>query len=222
MWQRGDVQSGVAFGPFRLDSSSAQLHRGKDVVPLRPEALAVLQYLLERRGPLVETAALIAAVWPDAVPGGAALRACVGELRRALADPARASLYIETVPRRGYRFVAKLAAQRAPKLARKRSAASSHTPAIVGRGQELAALQAAWGRALAGHRQIVSVSGEAGIGKTALLEAFLAANKRALAGVWVARGQCVEQYGPGEPFLPILEGLGRLCQAPGGARIVGL
>ena len=43
-----------------------------------------------------------------------------------------------------------------------------------------------------------------------------------LAKAWVARGQCVEQYGTGEPFLPILEGIGRLCRAPGGSRIVTL
>jgi tetratricopeptide (TPR) repeat protein len=94
--------------------------------------------------------------------------------------------------------------------------------AIVGRRQELAALQTVWHRALTGHRQLCVVSGEVGIGKSALLEAFFAAQKRALAKAWVARGQCVEQYGTGEPFLPILEGIGRLCRAAGGSRIVSV
>jgi tetratricopeptide (TPR) repeat protein len=100
--------------------------------------------------------------------------------------------------------------------------AESPLAAIVGRRQELAALQAVWRRALTGHRQLCVVSGEVGIGKSALLEAFVAAESRALAKALVARGQCVEQYGTGEPFLPIFEGIGRLCRAAGGSRIVSI
>jgi DNA-binding winged helix-turn-helix (wHTH) protein/tetratricopeptide (TPR) repeat protein len=211
----------VAFGPFRLDSDGAELRRGKRVISLRPDTLAILQYLVERRGQLVETRELIGAVWPDTVIADATLKARVGELRRALADTAGAASYIETVPRRGYRFVADVVVRRAPSPARGRAAAAPQA-ALVGRGHELAVLQAAWRRALAGRRQVVFASGEAGIGKTALVEAFLAAQDRSLAAAWIARGQCVEQYGTGEPFLPILEGIGRLCRAPGGSRIVSL
>src|SRR5262249_35129774 len=71
------------------------------------------------------------------------------------------------------------------------------------------------------------VTGEPGIGKTALIDAFLAglagspgdpngsAANRVTASAWIARGQCVEQYGAGEPYLPILEALGRLCREAG-------
>ena len=93
---------------------------------------------------------------------------------------------------------------------------------MVGRSHELAALQAAWRRALTGRRQVCFVSGEAGIGKTVLLDAFLAAQERSSKKPKVARGQCVEQYGTGEPFLPILEGIGRLCTAAGGSRTVSV
>jgi predicted ATPase len=72
--------------------------------------------------------------------------------------------------------------------------------------------------ALAGERQLAFVSGEVGIGKTTVVERFLAS----LAGsqVRISRGQCVEQYGVGEPYLPILKALGHLGQAPGGERVV--
>src|SRR5262245_18763388 len=221
MWQEDCVPTCVAFGPFRLDSHSAELRRGKRVIPLRPEAFAILQYLVERHGQVVETADLIGAVWPDTAIGERILRDCVNELHKGLGDAARAAACIETVPRRGYRFAAKVVEHPDPLLTRTRGAVSAQA-AIVGRTEELATLEAVWRRVLAGQRQVVLVSGEAGIGKTALLDAFLAVNERSLAGAWVARGQCVEQYGTGEPFLPLLDGIGRLCRAPGGARIVTL
>jgi len=76
-------------------------------------------------------------------------------------------------------------------------------------------------RALDGRRQVVFISGEAGIGKTALVEAFLL---RAAADpqVWLARGQCLEQFGSGEAYLPALEAVSRLCQEPGRGRFVDL
>src|SRR5262249_18554262 len=66
--------------------------------------------------------------------------------------------------------------------------------------------------------QIVFVTGEPGIGKTTLVEAFLA-QMAADDKVWIARGQCIEHYGAGEAYLPILEALGRLCREPGGQRV---
>ena len=69
---------------------------------------------------------------------------------------------------------------------------------IVGRLSELARLQAYWRTALAGPRQVVFVSGTIGVGKTALVRAFLDRVKSA----WVIQGDSVEQYGAGEPYLP--------------------
>jgi len=79
---------------------------------------------------------------------------------------------------------------------------------LVGRLSELARLQDSWSRASAGSRQIVFVSGTIGIGKTALVRAFL----ESLDEAWIIEGQCVEQYGSGEPYLPVLEGLARLVR----------
>jgi len=92
---------------------------------------------------------------------------------------------------------------------------------LVGREAELDRLRGLLERALDGRRQVVFISGEAGIGKTALVEAFLL---RAAADpqVWLARGQCLEQFGPGEAYLPALEAVSRLCQEPGRERFVDL
>ena len=85
-------------------------------------------------------------------------------------------------------------------------------PGIVGREDELSQLSHALDRALAGERQIVFVAGEPGIGKTTLVDAFLsqASAQSARGRVLVGHGQCVEQYGAGEAYLPLLEAIGRL------------
>jgi predicted ATPase len=95
----------------------------------------------------------------------------------------------------------------------------SESSPLVGRDAELARLDEARERAFAGRRQVVFVTGEPGIGKTALVEAFLA-RLDPTAGLRVGRGQCIEQYGAGEPYLPLLEALGRLGRAPGGGQLV--
>jgi hypothetical protein len=72
---------------------------------------------------------------------------------------------------------------------------------------------------LSGRRQFLFITGEAGLGKTALVETFLDAIN-ADRSLWVGRGQCIEHYGAGEAYLPVLEALGRLCQLPGGDDLV--
>jgi DNA-binding winged helix-turn-helix (wHTH) protein/tetratricopeptide (TPR) repeat protein len=92
---------------------------------------------------------------------------------------------------------------------------------LVGRETALAQMQGWLRRAMGGERQVVFVTGEAGIGKTTLVEAFLQRVKQD-STVWVGQGQCLEQYGAGEAYLPVLEAVSRLCQEPGRAGLVGV
>jgi tetratricopeptide (TPR) repeat protein len=82
---------------------------------------------------------------------------------------------------------------------------------------ELARLHHCWAKALDGARQIVFLSGEPGIGKTTLMDAFVE-HLRTQPEVRITHGQCVEQYGAGEAYLPLLEATTRLCQGPGSER----
>ena len=86
--------------------------------------------------------------------------------------------------------------------------AQTHRP-VVGRDVELRRLRTHFEQALAGTRQIVFVAGELGLGKTALARTFL---DTVGPEVWIAAGQCVEQYGAAQPYLPVIDGLGRLCR----------
>jgi hypothetical protein len=82
-------------------------------------------------------------------------------------------------------------------------------------------LQTALGQARAGALQVVFVTGEPGIGKTSVIEAFLAQAAQD-PHLWIAQGQCIEHYGVGEAYLPVLEALGGLCKEPGGQELIGL
>jgi DNA-binding winged helix-turn-helix (wHTH) protein/TolB-like protein len=92
------------FGPFRYNSAERVLFRGDELIPLVPKAADTLQALLERRGQVVGKAELMKAVWPDCVVEDVGLARNISLLRKALADDAE--VYIETIPRRGYRFAA--------------------------------------------------------------------------------------------------------------------
>ena len=86
---------------------------------------------------------------------------------------------------------------------------------LVGRDAALAQLRAALAASRQGQRQLVFVLGEAGIGKSALVERLVAN-----AGARVAFGQCIEHYGSSEAYMPVLEALNTLCRSEGGAAVV--
>src|SRR5262249_54914738 len=94
---------------FRLEIADASLWNGQHSVPLTPKAFSVLQCLAQRPGRLVTKQELIEAVWPGVFVGDAVLKVCVREIRRALADDPKVPQFIETVHRRGYRFIAHVA-----------------------------------------------------------------------------------------------------------------
>jgi DNA-binding winged helix-turn-helix (wHTH) protein/tetratricopeptide (TPR) repeat protein len=92
------------FGPFRLDADKSVLWRAGEIVPLTPRPLAVLQALVEAGGDVVPKADLKARVWPDTAVGDANLSVAVSTLRRAIGERDDGRSWVQTVPRRGYRF----------------------------------------------------------------------------------------------------------------------
>jgi predicted ATPase/DNA-binding winged helix-turn-helix (wHTH) protein len=207
----------------RIEAENEWAWCGARRLPLTPRAFAVLRHLVEHRGRLITKEELLTAVWRDAIVSDAALASGIRDLRKALGDSSHAPRYIQTVHRRGFRFIGPVAPPTAVVSAAgspARFAAPSHAPStLVGREAELASLHARLVTALSGQRQLVFVTGEPGIGKTALVEMFLAEVGEANA-LRIGRGQCVEQYGAGEAYLPVLEALGRLGRAPGGEQLV--
>jgi DNA-binding winged helix-turn-helix (wHTH) protein/alpha-beta hydrolase superfamily lysophospholipase len=105
-----------AFGPFRLEPAEGRLTRGEEVVALRPKVFDTLLVLVRNAGRLVEKDELMAAVWPDAVVEEGNLAHNVSTIRRALGGGRVDQSFIETVPKRGYRFVADVTAEGAPAI----------------------------------------------------------------------------------------------------------
>ena len=188
---------------------------------LRPKPFAVLAYLATHASRLVSREELAQAVWPDTHVGDGLLRGYVRDVRTALGDDAAAPRFIETVARLGYRFLAPVRPADDVVVPDVLTGTGNGAPRMVGRAAELRDLARRLALAIAGRRQLVLVTGEPGIGKTTLVDAFLA---RAIDGrdVWTARGQCVEHFGAAEAYLPVLEALGRLGRLPGGEQLVAM
>jgi predicted ATPase len=194
----------LAFGPFHLDGTQGRLWQGDQVIVLRPQSLALLRYLVAHPGRLVTKAELRQHVWAGTHVTDTVLRVSVHEIRQALGDVAAAPRYLATVGRQGYRFCLGDAPEAPPPLT---------TGPLVGRRDDVEAVAQCVQRAAQGARQLVLLSGEAGIGKTTVVEMVLA-RLGPESGVRSARGQCAEHYGAGEPYLPLLEALGQLCRGP--------
>src|SRR5262249_6509736 len=120
----------------------------------------------------------------------------------------------------GYRFIGPvrtLVARGGPET----EALFHRPPYFVGRAAALAQLAQWWTTARQGTRWVGVIAGEPGIGKTALVHTFVA-QVLAAEDVWVGYGQCLDHYGAGEAYLPLLEALGRLGRGPEGERLVAL
>ena len=225
----------VCFGPFRLDVTAGCVWRGGEMITLRPKVWQVLCVLVANPGRLLTKDDLIELVWEGDVVGDTLPNVSVTELRRALGDSAKKPLYIQTVHGRGFRFiatiqnVAALGQSAAPAAALGQSAAPVAAPGksvahdsgataastaaapsavLVGREPELELLAGVL-RADAECR-VGFISGEAGIGKTSLLNALL--RRGVSARAVVGRGQCLAHFGQSYPYLALLGALEDMCR----------
>ena len=103
-----------AFGSFRLDLSSGELRREAEEIAIEPRVFALLAYLVENSGRVITREELIEKLWPDTHVTDASLSQAVASLRSALDDNAQTPKYLATLPRRGYKFVAKVSEDRTP------------------------------------------------------------------------------------------------------------
>jgi predicted ATPase/DNA-binding winged helix-turn-helix (wHTH) protein len=209
------------FPPFRLDIANQCLWRRTDAgaderTRLTPKAFAVLRYLVERAGRLVTQDELLNALWPDTFVQPEVLKSHVLEIRHALGDDAKNPQFLETLPRRGYQFIAPV---RDPSTLIE-LAVELPSRKLVGRSTQIGELRNCWQRTLGSQREIVFITGEPGIGKTSLVDEFLRQAATDRTSMRIARGQCVEGYGGKEAYYPILEALGQLCQGSQGESVV--
>lgn len=219
-----------------VDLLSERLLRDGEPVALRPKTWTVLRHLMEHPGALVSREDLLAAAWPGSVISEGILNKSIGELRGALGDDRDSPRFIETVPRRGFRWIGAEAIRVEAADGKRRPAATpspiasplpdqpsgddalaavaplpAEDAAVVGLDRDLDTLERCFARATAGTRQVVFVTGEAGAGKSTLVETFLARIERGREAPRIAHSQCVEAWGQHEPYRPLLEAAERLA-----------
>src|SRR5215468_9190594 len=170
----------LTFGPFRLDLLQNRLWRETQPIAIRHQAFTVLRYLVMHADRLVTKAELLQHVWGGRQVTDSVLRGCIHAIRVALADTAATPQYLETVGRQGYRFRLGRAATRLQQ---------ADLRPVVGRQEEVEWLRERWLWAMAGRRQFSVISGEAGIGKTTVVDLFVASLPKTRE-VRVGRGQC--------------------------------
>jgi len=204
------------FHSFRLDPRNQCLWRDDQRVPITPKAFDVLRYLVEHPDRLVTQEEILEAVWPDTYVNQEVVKKYILGIRKVLGDSHEQPIFIETFPRRGYQFVARVIEE---STAAQSASSADPKQKMIGRGAALEGLDRALDHALRGQRQVVFVTGEAGIGKTTLVDVF---HQRAArhSKTRIARGQCVEGFGGKEAYYPMLEALGQLTRGSDGRFIV--
>lgn len=197
----------VEFAGFRLDMLAQRLWRGSESISLRPKSWQVLVQLVERPGALVTIDELLSAVWSETTVTPAVLTNVISELRRVFDDRGQPARVIETVHRRGYRFIAAVAPSGsgddpapAPDLV-----PESRLSHFIGRERELEQLEVCRQQAAAGEPQLVLVSGDAGIGKSTLLDQLARRVADTAQPVLLGRAHCREQRSGREGLSPLLD-----------------
>jgi DNA-binding winged helix-turn-helix (wHTH) protein len=205
------------FDCFALDTANQCLLRNGAAIDLPPKPYAVLRYLVENPGRLITHDELLDALWPETYVQPQVLRTYVLELRKVLGDDAGQPRFIQTMHKRGFRFVSPVTERNGMEhnAATGAGAQEPEAEAIFGRELELDLLRTQLRQLASGQRRVVFVAGEAGIGKTALVDAFCR-QLGASVGARVARGECVQGVGAKEEYYPVTEALCQLCAGPDG------
>jgi DNA-binding winged helix-turn-helix (wHTH) protein/tetratricopeptide (TPR) repeat protein len=197
------------FHAFRLDTVSHRLWRGQERVSVTPKAFDLLRYLVEHHDRLVTQDEILEALWPDTHVNPEVVKKYILEIRKALGDRSDQPAFIETFPKRGYQFVAPV--RDATVATPPGTSGMRARETIVGRDAEMAQLERSLEKASRGERQILFVTGEAGVGKTTLVDAFHGSVADS-PNLRIARGQCVEGFGGKEAYYPLLEAFGGLIR----------
>jgi eukaryotic-like serine/threonine-protein kinase len=182
----------LRFGPFILDAGRCELHKAGRPVRMERKVFDLLHYLIEHRGRIVTNQELLDQIWVGTKVSVASVRRVATLLRTALEDDPRQPRWIATVHGRGYRFIGEID----PEPTRRQltsSSADDYRHLLVGRQAEQRLMEEAVESATAGASSLLLVEGEAGIGKSRLLQ--WCADQAATHGARALLSACREEEG---------------------------
>jgi DNA-binding winged helix-turn-helix (wHTH) protein/tetratricopeptide (TPR) repeat protein len=208
------------FDRYRLNEQERQLLRGAEAVPLPPKLFDLLVELVHNAGRLLPKQDLLDTVWPEIAVEEGSLTRGISSLRHLLGSTVDGKDFIQTVSKRGYRFIATVRETADDELDDARPVVDgislppllSATGVVdfVGRDAELGHMQDVWQRATSGRHQLLLVGGEPGIGKTRLSQEF--GRRRGAEGSTVLMGGSDEEnLMPYQPFVESLSWYFRHC-----------
>jgi DNA-binding winged helix-turn-helix (wHTH) protein/tetratricopeptide (TPR) repeat protein len=203
------------FHAFRLDITNQCLWRGDERVSLAPKAFDLLRYLVDHADRLVTQEEILEALWADTFVNQEVVKKYILGIRKVLGDRHDKPEFIRTFPKRGYQFVAPIIEDRPTSTVKE----AETTKPFVERWAERGRLEEFLKRATRGERQVVFVAGEAGVGKTTLVDLFVQ-SAGLLPDLSIARGQCVEGFSGQEAYYPLLTALEQLVHAADARRFI--
>jgi len=196
------------FDAFELDVGLYRLSHEGETVAIGPKPFDLLLYLIRHPQRTIPKAELISEVWQAEAVSDSSIPTCITAVRRALGDDPDNPRFIQTIRGRGYRFIGNAISDSEIIIDSHRySVAASNSNTFVGRQAEMASLSAGLSQALSGDPQAFLLMGEAGMGKTRMIEEF--AQRSAAQGASVLVGRCREEEGAPAfwPWIQILRTL---------------
>jgi len=183
-------------GDFTVSPPTSSIYRGNASVRIEPKTMDVLVFLAQNAGALVKKEEILCGIWAGNFVAEEVLSNVVWKLRQVFKDDPRKPRYIETIHKKGYRLVAPV------NFPERRQAENGPPMVLIGHESERAEVQKCYDSMLLGRLVVVSVSGEAGIGKTTFINDFLRLHA---AECYAGRGRCSEHLAGTGAFLPILD-----------------
>jgi len=182
------------FDVFELDVGLYRLSRAGEPVAIAPKPFDLLLYLIQNDQRTIPKVELIREVWQAEAVSDSSIPTCITAVRRALGDDPDNPRFIQTVRGRGYRFIGDtVSAHEPPNNSDRHPIANSSSKSFVGRRSEMASLSAGLSQSLGGDPQTFLLMGEAGMGKTRIIEEF--AHRATAQGASVLVGRCREEEG---------------------------
>lgn len=210
---------GGSVARVRVDVADECIWRDGERIRVPPKAFLVLRCLMAQPNQLVTKQELMESAWPDTFVAEVVLNVAIRQLRQAFADDSKQPRFIETVHRRGFRWIGDVGPEADSPLDIQHPGPGTE---CVGRAATIAELDKCYDRAATGQRQVVFVTGDPGIGKTAVVDEFLKrlAVTRLAVGEepnLIGRGQCSEWSITGETYRPVVEAIEGLLRHGGSA-----
>ena len=200
-----------------LDPVNQSITRNDTQVQLSAKAFTILNYLFERPNQLVSKIELLNKAWADTVTVEAVLKNCISELRKALDDDPKRPEFIQTIHRRGYRFIGKDLLLRSPDCTGNQPNYFnlndlSPPQILVGRDEQFLQLTQFWQESSKGvHLQVV-LNGEPGVGKSILANSWIRQLEKSTRDVLIIKSQC-KSYTKDYSYMTLIDCIDQICNS---------